>query len=157
MNKDLGLTASMYGFGAGVFFLAYFIFEVPSNLFLDRFGARKWIARIMFSWGILSGLMAFIPNLAAVSGLRNEHVFYSLRVLLGIAEAGFFPGIIFYLTLWFPAVYRARIIGAFMTAIPLVRGCPIDPTRSHRRGGRWRRVRRSERRRCDGCWPARCR
>ena len=128
MNKDLGLTASMYGFGAGVFFLAYFIFEVPSNLFLDRFGARKWIARIMFTWGVLSGLMAFIPNLAAFSGLRNEHVFYWLRVLLGVAEAGFFPGIIFYLTLWFPAAYRARIIGAFMTAIPLssVIGAPIS-------------------------------
>ena len=128
MNRDLGLTASMYGFGAGVFFLAYFIFEVPSNLFLDRFGARKWIARIMFTWGILSGMMAFIPGLAAASGLRNEQVFYGLRVLLGIAEAGFFPGIIFYLTLWFPAVYRARIIGAFMTAIPLstVIGAPIS-------------------------------
>ncbi|MDO8595743.1 MAG: MFS transporter, partial [Sulfuricaulis sp.] len=128
MNQELGLTASMFGFGAGVFFLAYFVFEVPSNLFLDRFGARKWIARIMFTWGILSGLMAFIPRLAAFSGLRNEQVFYSLRVLLGIAEAGFFPGIIFYLTLWFPAVYRARIISAFMAAIPLssVIGAPVS-------------------------------
>src|SRR5688572_21598502 len=128
MNKDLGLTASMYGFGAGVFFLAYFIFEVPSNLFLERFGARKWIARIMFSWGVLSGMMAFIPHLAAASGARSEHVFYWLRVLLGIAEAGFFPGIIFYLTLWFPAAYRARIIGFFMAAIPLssVIGAPIS-------------------------------
>ena len=128
MNQDLGLTASMYGFGAGVFFLAYFVFEVPSNLFLDRFGARKWIARIMFTWGVLSGLMAFIPRLSAYSGLRNEQVFYSLRVLLGIAEAGFFPGIIFYLTLWFPAVYRARIISAFMAAIPLssVIGAPVS-------------------------------
>ena len=128
MNRDLGLTASMYGFGAGVFFLAYFVFEVPSNLLLDRFGARKWIARIMFTWGILSGMMAFVPNIAAASGLRNEHVFYSLRVLLGVAEAGFFPGIIFYLTLWFPAVYRARIIGFFMAAIPLssVIGAPVS-------------------------------
>jgi MFS transporter, ACS family, tartrate transporter len=128
MNKDLGLTASMYGFGAGVFFLAYFVFEVPSNLFLDRFGARKWIARIMFTWGILSGLMAFIPQISNWSGMRNDHVFYSLRVLLGIAEAGFFPGIIFYLTLWFPAVYRARIIGGFMAAIPLssVVGAPVS-------------------------------
>jgi D-galactonate transporter len=128
MNQDLGLTASMYGFGAGVFFLAYFIFEVPSNLFLDRFGARKWIARIMLTWGLLSGLMAFIPHLARYSGLRDEQIFYSLRVLLGVAEAGFFPGIIFYLTLWFPAVYRARIIGAFMTAIPLssVIGAPVS-------------------------------
>jgi D-galactonate transporter len=128
MNQHLGLTASMYGFGAGVFFLAYFLFEVPSNLFLDRFGARKWIARIMFSWGLLSGVMAFIPQIAAASGMRHEHVFYGLRVLLGIAEAGFFPGIIFYLTLWFPAVYRARIIGAFMAAIPLssVIGAPVS-------------------------------
>lgn len=128
MNKDLGLTAAMYGFGAGVFFLAYFVFEVPSNLMLERFGARKWIARIMFSWGILSGLMAFIPQLAIYTKLGNEHTFYAIRVLLGIAEAGFFPGIIFYLTLWFPAVYRARIIGYFMAAIPLssVVGAPIS-------------------------------
>ena len=128
MNQDLGLTQSMYGFGAGVFFLAYFLFEVPSNLFLHRFGARKWIARIMFTWGILSGMMAFIPNLARYTGLGNDHTFYGLRVLLGIAEAGFFPGIIFYLTLWFPSVYRARIIGYFMAAIPFssVIGAPIS-------------------------------
>lgn len=128
MNEDLGLTASMYGFGAGVFFLAYFVFEVPSNLFLNRFGARKWIARIMFSWGVLSGLMAFIPGIATASGLGNEKTFYGLRILLGVAEAGFFPGIIFYLTLWFPAVYRARIIGYFMAAIPFssVVGAPIS-------------------------------
>src|SRR3954464_6701658 len=88
MNKELGLTSSMYGFGAGVFFLAYFVFEVPSNLFLDRFGARKWIARIMFSWGILSGLMALIPVIARRLGASNEHTFYGIRILLGIAEAG---------------------------------------------------------------------
>jgi MFS family permease len=128
MNQALGLTPSMYGFGAGVFFLAYFVFEVPSNLMLHRFGARKWIARIMFTWGVLSGLMAFIPNLAAITGLRNQHVFYSVRILLGFAEAGFFPGIIFFLTLWFPAVYRGRIIGAFMAAIPFssVVGAPVS-------------------------------
>src|ERR1700761_94132 len=119
MNKALGLTATMFGFGAGIFFLTYFIFELPSNLFLDRFGARKWIARIMISWGILSGLMAFIPNIASSTGLGNEWTFYAVRALLGFAEAGFFPGIIFYLTLWFPAVYRGRIIGMFMAAIPL--------------------------------------
>ena len=119
MNKDLGLSASAFGFGAGVFFLAYFFFEVPSNLFLERVGARKWIARIMFSWGLLSGAMAFVGG---------ENSFYAVRVLLGIAEAGFFPGIIFYLTLWFPAVYRARIIGYFMAAIPLstVIGAPVS-------------------------------
>ena len=119
MNKDVGLSASAFGFGAGIFFLAYFIFEVPSNLFLERVGARKWIARIMFTWGLISGATAFIGG---------ETSFFIVRVLLGIAEAGFFPGIIFYLTLWFPAVYRARIIGYFMAAIPLstVIGAPIS-------------------------------
>jgi len=119
MNKDLGLSASAFGFGAGIFFVAYFLFEVPSNLFLERVGARKWIARIMFTWGLLSGGMAFIGG---------ETSFYVVRVLLGIAEAGFFPGIIFYLTLWFPAVYRARIVGYFMAAIPLstVIGAPVS-------------------------------
>src|SRR5262245_18154861 len=119
MNKDLGLSASAFGFGAGIFFLAYFLFEVPSNLFLERVGARKWIARIMFTWGVLSGGMAFIVG---------ETSFYIVRVLLGVAEAGFFPGIIFYLTLWFPSVYRARIIGYFMAAIPLstVIGAPVS-------------------------------
>jgi MFS family permease len=119
MNKALGLTSTMFGFGAGIFFLTYFIFELPSNLFLDKFGARKWIARIMISWGILSGLMAFIPTIATGTGLGNEITFYTVRALLGFAEAGFFPGIIFYLTLWFPSVYRGRIIGGFMAAIPL--------------------------------------
>jgi D-galactonate transporter len=119
MNKDLGLSASAFGFGAGIFFVAYFLFEVPSNLFLERVGARKWIARIMFTWGLISGGMAFATG---------EISFFSLRVALGIAEAGFFPGIIFFLTLWFPAVYRARIIGYFMAAIPLstVIGAPVS-------------------------------
>jgi D-galactonate transporter len=119
MNKDLGLSASAFGFGAGIFFLAYFLFEVPSNLFLERVGARKWIARIMFTWGVISGGMAFVTG---------EYSFFTLRVLLGIAEAGFFPGIIFFLTLWFPAVYRARIVGYFMAAIPLstVIGAPVS-------------------------------
>jgi ACS family tartrate transporter-like MFS transporter len=119
MNKDLGLTASAFGFGAGIFFLAYFVFEVPSNLLLAHFGARRWIARIMFTWGLLSGAMAFITG---------ETGFYVVRVLLGAAEAGFFPGMIFFLTLWFPATYRARIIGYFMAAIPLstVIGAPIS-------------------------------
>src|SRR5690242_3454735 len=128
MNQDLGLSQTAFGFGAGIFFLAYFLFEVPSNLLLERFGARKWIARIMLSWGLLSGLMAFIPNIAKATGMGNENAFYLIRVLLGVAEAGFFPGIIFYLTLWFPAVYRARIVGYFMAAIPLstVIGAPIS-------------------------------
>src|SRR5579863_4710121 len=119
MNKALGLTATMFGFGAGIFFFTYFLFEVPSNLFLDRFGARKWIARIMVSWGICSGAMAFIPQIAHATGLGTDTVFYSIRALLGFAEAGFFPGIIFFLTLWFPAAYRGRIVSYFMAAIPL--------------------------------------
>ena len=91
----------------------------PSNLFLERFGARKWIARIMLSWGIVSGCMAFV---------RASWSFYLVRFLLGIAEAGFFPGIIFFLTLWFPGVYRARVVGYFMAAIPLssVIGAPVS-------------------------------
>src|SRR6185437_9427372 len=119
MNKDLNISATVFGIGAGIFFFSYFIFEVPSNLALERFGARKWIARIMLSWGILSGAMALV---------QGEYSFYTVRVLLGAAEAGFFPGIIFYLTLWFPAVYRARIIGWFMVAIPLssVLGAPVS-------------------------------
>ncbi len=119
MNKDLGISASAFGFGAGIFFFSYFLFEVPSNLALERFGARKWIARIMLTWGILSGAMAFISG---------ETGFYVVRVLLGAAEAGFFPGIIFYLTLWFPASYRGRIIAYFMAAIPLssVIGAPVS-------------------------------
>jgi MFS transporter, ACS family, tartrate transporter len=137
MNQDLGLSQTAYGFGAGIFFLAYFVFEVPSNLLLERFGARKWIARIMLSWGILSGLMAFIPQIGRVTGLGNEYSFYLVRVLLGVAEAGFFPGIIFYLTLWFPAVYRARIVGYFMAAIPLstVIGAPISGLLFYLHGG----------------------
>ena len=113
-------SASAFGFGAGIFFLAYFLFEVPSNLFLERFGARKWIARIMFTWGLISGAMAFVGGRTSAST--------SCGSLLGVAEAGFFPGIIFYLTLWFPAVYRARIIGYFMAAIPLstVFGAPVS-------------------------------
>src|SRR5580704_10688140 len=137
MNQDLGLSQTAFGFGAGIFFLAYFVFEVPSNLMLERFGARKWIARIMVSWGILSGLMAFIPNIATATGMGNENAFYLIRVLLGVAEAGFFPGIIFYLTLWFPAEYRARIVGYFMAAIPLstVIGAPISGVLLYLHGG----------------------
>src|SRR3979411_179161 len=137
MNQDLGLSQTAFGLGAGIFFIAYFIFEVPSNLLLERFGARKWIARIMLSWGILSGAMAFIPTIASATGLGNEYSFYLLRVLLGAAEAGFFPGIIFYLTLWFPAVYRARIVGWFMAAIPLssVLGFPVSGMILYLHGG----------------------
>ena len=119
MNKDLGITSTVYGQAAGVFFISYFLLEVPSNLALVRFGASKWIARIMVTWGIVSGCMAFATG---------EWSFLGLRFLLGAAEAGFFPGVIFYLTLWFPAAYRGRIIGLFMAAVPLsgVFGAPVS-------------------------------
>ena len=119
MRSDLGLSNAAFGGAAGIFFIAYFFFEVPSNMALDRFGARLWIARIMFTWGLISGAQAFVTG---------ELSFNVVRLLLGIAEAGFFPGIIFFLTLWFPSAYRARIIGLFMFAIPIstVIGSPIS-------------------------------
>jgi D-galactonate transporter len=128
MNQALGFSEAAFGLGAGLFFIAYFLFEVPSNLFLERVGARVWIARIMISWGIVSAAFAFIPSIAAATGVSNEAVFYTLRLLLGACEAGFFPGIIFYLTLWFPAVYRARVVSYFMLAIPIssIVGSPIS-------------------------------
>ena len=119
MRHDLNLSAEAFGGAAGIFFIAYFFFEVPSNLALNRFGARKWIARIMFTWGLVSGAQAFVTG---------EVSFNIVRLLLGVAEAGFFPGIIFFLTLWFPSIYRARIVGLFMFAIPIstVIGSPIS-------------------------------
>ncbi len=128
MNKDLGLSATAYGIGAGAFFLTYFVFEVPSNLMLEKVGARRWIARIMFSWGIASGAMALIPWIASTLGWSNQWAFYAVRLLLGATEAGFFPGIIFFLTLWFPSVYRGRVVGLFMAAIPAsnVIGAPLS-------------------------------
>src|SRR5258707_14808314 len=128
MKQALGFSEAAFGLGAGLFFIAYFLFEVPSNIFLERVGARLWIARIMISWGIVSAAFAFIPSIAAATGVSNEGVFYTLRLLLGAFEAGFFPGIIFYLTLWFPAVYRARGISYFMLGIPIssIVGAPIS-------------------------------
>src|SRR6202040_1729254 len=128
MNQALGLSEAAFGLGAGLFFVGYFLFEVPSNIFLERVGARIWIARIMISWGIVSAAFAYIPSISATTGVSNEAVFYTLRLLLGAFEAGFFPGIIFYLTLWFPAVYRARVISFFMLAIPIssIVGAPIS-------------------------------
>ncbi len=110
MNDDLGLSAAMYGFGAGIFFIGYALFEVPSNLILARIGARLWIARIMVTWGFVSIAMMWAHSPAS---------FYVLRFLLGVAEAGFFPGIIYYLCDWFPQKQRARAVSWFMTAIPL--------------------------------------
>ncbi|HEY1885911.1 MAG TPA: MFS transporter, partial [Roseiarcus sp.] len=119
MNSALGLSETAYGLGAGLFFVGYFFLEVPSNLALHRFGARLWIARIMISWGLVSGLFAFVGPIARTLGLSNETTFYGLRFLLGVCEAGFFPGVIFYLTLWFPSAYRARVTSFFMLAIPI--------------------------------------
>jgi ACS family tartrate transporter-like MFS transporter len=110
MNKDLGLSAYMYGWGAGIFFFGYAFFEVPSNMVLQRVGARLWIARIMITWGIISGLMATATGPVS---------FLVLRFLLGVAEAGFFPGMIFYLTHWFPSAVRARAISILYVAIPV--------------------------------------
>src|ERR1700722_14762837 len=95
MNQAIGLSDAMFGLGAGLFFVAYFLLEVPSNLLLERFGARRWIARIMLSWGVVSACFAFIPTISHATGLSSEWTFYVLRFLLGICEAGFFPGVIF--------------------------------------------------------------
>jgi MFS transporter, ACS family, tartrate transporter len=128
MDQALGLSEAAFGLGAGLFFIGYFLFEVPSNLFLEKVGARVWIARIMITWGIVSAAFAFIPWISTTTGIPTTPVFYFLRLLLGACEAGFFPGIIFYLTLWFPAVYRARVISLFMLAIPFssIVGSPIS-------------------------------
>ena len=119
MNEDLGFSPTVFGAGAGIFFIGYILFEVPSNLALQRFGARIWIARIMISWGLISAAMALVTGPTS---------FYLVRFLLGVAEAGFFPGVILYLTFWFPARERARIVSLFMAAIPLatVIGAPLS-------------------------------
>ncbi|WP_241338730.1 MFS transporter [Burkholderia cenocepacia] len=119
MAGDLGLSDAAYGLGAGIFFFGYFIFEVPSNLILHRIGARVWIARIMVTWGAVSALTMFVTTPTA---------FYAMRFLLGAAEAGFFPGVILYLTYWYPAHRRGRITTVFMTAVALsgVVGGPIS-------------------------------
>jgi ACS family tartrate transporter-like MFS transporter len=110
MNKDLGFSAYIYGWGAGIFFFGYFLFEIPSNLILEKVGARIWIARIMITWGIISGLTAFVTGPAS---------FLIIRFLLGVAEAGFFPGMILYFTYWFPAAYRGRVISTLFVAQPV--------------------------------------
>ncbi len=119
MNRDLGLSPAEYGFGAGIFFLGYVLFEVPSNLILARVGARRWIARIMISWGLVAVGMMFI---------RGPLSLYALRFLLGATEAGFFPGMVYYLSRWYPAAERARAIARFMVAIPVsgIVGGPIS-------------------------------
>jgi sugar phosphate permease len=134
MTGDLQWSDAVYGFGAGIFFLGYFLFEVPSNLILERVGARRWIARIMVTWGLVSGAFAFVDTipwgpLPAWFGLPPDVFgFYALRLLLGVAEAGFFPGIILYLTYWFPRARLARTVAWFMTAIAVanVIGAPLS-------------------------------
>ncbi|WPP02268.1 MFS transporter [Pseudomonas sp. HR96] len=119
MNDDIGISQTIFGLGAGIFFLGYFLFEVPSNVLLHRFGARVWLARIMVTWGIIAGLMGL---------LQTAGHFITLRFLLGLAEAGFFPGVIYLLSLWFPARYRARMIATFYLGVPIaqVLGAPLS-------------------------------
>ncbi len=137
MNRDLGFSSTAYGLGAGIFFLGYIAFEIPSNMILHRVGPRRWIARIMVTWGLIACGMAFV---------RGETSFYVMRFLLGLAEAGFVPGILLYLTYWFPARDRAKATAGFMTATVLstVVGAPIsgwilarDPNWLHLRGWQW--------------------
>jgi len=119
MNADLGFSETVYGIGAGIFFVSYALFEVPSNLLLAKFGARMWIARIMITWGLVSAGMMFV---------QGTYSFYAMRLLLGVAEAGFLPGIVYYLSQWFPREQRARAVSWFMIGIPLsvVFGAPLS-------------------------------
>src|SRR5262245_64821451 len=107
LNAALSFDPAVFGLGAGIFFIGYFIFEIPSNLIMQRVGARVWIARILVTWGVISSAMMFV---------NGPLTFYILRFLLGLAEAGFFPGMILYLTYWFPAEARGRAVARFMTA-----------------------------------------
>src|SRR5579863_6924393 len=118
MNQQLGLTPAQFGLAAGIFFLSYSTFEIPSNLLLYKVGARRWIARIMISWGLVSAGMAFVVG---------PNSFYGLRLLLGIMEAGFFPGVTFFLAAWFPTQFRTRMLAWFLVGIPLssLVGTPI--------------------------------
>src|SRR5215468_6605028 len=119
MNKDLGLDAATYGMAAGAFFWGYVLFEVPSNIILEKVGARLWIARIMITWGLISGATAFATG---------PYSFMAIRFLLGLAEAGLFPGFVLYFTFWFPDRYRARINAGFTLALPIAvaLGAPIS-------------------------------
>jgi ACS family tartrate transporter-like MFS transporter len=119
MNKDLGFSATVFAFGATAFFWGYCVFEIPSNIILDKVGARMWIARIMITWGVFSACTAFVTGTTT---------FAIVRFLLGVCEAGFFPGMILYFTYWFPARYRGRVVGWFMTAIPvsIALGAPVS-------------------------------
>ena len=128
MLQDLGMSDAVYGLGAGIFFVGYLMFEVPSNLILLKVGARRWIARIMVTWGVVSALMMFVST---------PTQFYIVRFLLGVAEAGFFPAILLYLTYWFPAGRRSKVTALFMTGIPMsgVIGGPLSGWIMHSLGG----------------------
>src|SRR3954466_2797440 len=119
MRGDLGMSATDFGFGAGTFYWGYFIFEVPSNVIMEKVGARLWIARIMVTWGILAGVTAMVTGPTS---------FGIVRFLLGVAEAGFFPGIVLYFTYWFPARHHARIVSGFLIGllIAVAGGAPIS-------------------------------
>ena len=119
MNHDIGMTGAAFGFAGGIFFLSYFVFEIPSNLALQRFGASRWLARVMITWGLVAGATAFV---------NGPTGFLVMRVILGAAEAGFFPGVILYMTYWFPSHYRARMMGWFILSVPAsgVVGSPIS-------------------------------
>ena len=110
MQQDLGFSETVYGLGAGMFFIGYVLFEVPSNIILHRVGARLWLARVMLTWAVISAATAFV---------KTPTAFYTMRFILGIAEAGFIPGVLLYLTLWFPSARRGRIMALFLTAIPM--------------------------------------
>jgi MFS transporter, ACS family, tartrate transporter len=127
MNRDIGLSAYQFGWGAGLLFASYSLCEIPSNLILFRFGARRWIARIMITWGVAAAANAFVVG---------PNSFYAVRLVLGAAEAGFFPGITFFLAAWFPAEYRARVLAWFLVAIPVssVIGGPISGLLLHMDG-----------------------
>ena len=128
MSADLNISAAAYGFGAGIFFLGYFLFELPSNLIMHRVGARVWIARIMISWGVISAAMAFIAPIAGFFGISTSVSFYILRFLLGVAEAGFFPGLILYFNYWFTSETHGRIMALLLIAQPVsfILGSPLS-------------------------------
>jgi len=128
MLADLSMSEAAYGFGAGIFFIGYFLFEIPSNLALHRLGARLWIARIMVTWSFVSAAMAFTEPVAQATGLEVHTVFYALRFLLGAAEAGFFPGVLLYLNYWYPAHRQSRAIALLLMAQPFsfVFGGPVS-------------------------------
>ena len=152
MQRDLHFSNTVYGTGAGIFFLGSALFDLPSNLILLRVGPRRWIARIMISWGVISTCMMF---------MHSKESFYVLRFLLGVSEAGFFPGMILYLTYWFPTHERGRAVARFMTATSLagVVGGPLSSYllrldgRSGLAGWQWLFCRREFRR---YCWGSRC-